>query len=118
MVAELGGTPEGIVRRQMDEEDRLGSLAGLVRFTTGQSLDFLLIVDTAPMTPTLLKYRFHLADSQNRCLVRFDMSPHHAGLRTFPHHKHVGQDEDVVESGPPDLEMMLAEIQFHLAERE
>jgi hypothetical protein len=40
-------------------------------------------------------YSFHVQRSDGTSLFRYDNSPHHRQLETFPDHKHVGPDERV-----------------------
>lgn len=80
----------------------------------GFRLSIAMYVDTAGRTPSLRKYSFHLQDAEGRCIVRFDNAPHHRDLSAFPHHKHVGPDQRVEESGPPDLVVILDEIRRHV----
>lgn len=42
------------------------------------------------------KYSYHWQDAQGQLITRWDNSPHHKGLPTFPHHKHL--PEEVVAS--------------------
>ena len=36
----------------------------------------------------LMKYSYALIKN-NKCILRYDNSPHHEDLKTFPHHKHL-----------------------------
>lgn len=55
-----------------------------------------------------VNYKFHYRDTDGNLIFRYDNSPHHAHLSTFPAHKHVGST--VVEAEAPDLNDILAEI--------
>lgn len=35
-----------------------------------------------------IDYAYHYQSSDGKLLFRYDNAPHHAGLATFPHHKH------------------------------
>ncbi|OLS20877.1 MAG: hypothetical protein HeimC2_35510 [Candidatus Heimdallarchaeota archaeon LC_2] len=37
-------------------------------------------------------YSYHLQNQQNELIQRWDNSPHHSELETFPHHTHLGND--------------------------
>ncbi|MEA3254956.1 MAG: DUF6516 family protein, partial [Candidatus Altiarchaeota archaeon] len=50
------------------------------------------------------KYKYHWQDREGNLIARWDNVPHHPGVSTFPHHRHV--TEKVQESG----EMGLGEI--------
>ena len=52
-------------------------------------------------------YSFHWQDKMKKLICRWDNSPHHKEIITFPHHKHVGKEtmpsreitlEDILES--------------------
>ena len=36
------------------------------------------------------KYAYHWQDRKGNLIIRWDNSPHYPELKTFPHHKHVG----------------------------
>lgn len=36
-------------------------------------------------------YSYHWQEENGTLLVRWDNAPHHRGLKTFPHHKHVSE---------------------------
>ena len=53
-------------------------------------------------------YKFHYQQTDGTLVFRYDDSPHHPHLSTFPHHKHAG--DSIVEAGAPDLADVLREI--------
>lgn len=55
------------------------------------------------------KYSFHWQDGRGRLVCRWDNSPHHNGIATHPHHKHL-PDSKVVASRERDLDEVLAVI--------
>ncbi|MFW6009104.1 MAG: toxin-antitoxin system TumE family protein [archaeon] len=36
-------------------------------------------------------YSFHWQNENNELIIRWDNSPHHKNIKTFPHHKHIKQ---------------------------
>jgi hypothetical protein len=60
------------------------------------------------------KYSFHVQDSANNLIFRYDNEPHWAELPNFPFHKHL---PDSVESSPEmTLEMVFAELETMLSQ--
>lgn len=57
--------------------------------------------------PGLRRYSFHVFHD-NRMIARWDNAPHHPGVETFPHHRHVGNEIQVSEE--MDVEKVLAEL--------
>lgn len=53
-------------------------------------------------------YKFHYQQSNGSLIFRYDDSPHHPHLPTFPSHKHVG--DTIAEAEAPDLTDVLREI--------
>jgi hypothetical protein len=55
-------------------------------------------------------------DSSKKLVFRYDNSGHHKklGLSTYPHHKHVDCEDNVVPSDPVDLTTVLNEIESFL----
>lgn len=62
-----------------------------------------------------LKFRYQYQDMDSNLHFRYDNSPHHPHLATFPSHKHVGND--VIAAEPPDLADVLREIDLILYPR-
>ena len=74
----------------------------------------MIVVSTSSAAPMLRKYKFHLMDATAVTIFRYDNSPRHPRVASHPHHKHVGPGETVVESGPPDIEAIIAEVRQHI----
>lgn len=55
------------------------------------------------------KYRFQYMDYRKRLIFRYDNTPHHKDISTFPLHKHL-RDGKVVESTIPQFREILEEI--------
>lgn len=58
------------------------------------------------------KYRYHFMDANNQLLFRYDDAPHHPGVATFPHHKHLSTG--VTDSPAPRFSEVLAEVEAHV----
>lgn len=60
-----------------------------------------------------LMYVYQYDDPTQGLIFRYDNTGHHRklGLTTYPHHKHDGYEQNVVESSAPDLESVLDEIE-------
>ncbi len=58
-------------------------------------------------------YSYQYMTSQNTLIFRYDNTPHHQklNLTTFPHHKHDGQEKNVIASDAPMIWDVLSEIQ-------
>ena len=78
-------------------------------FYDGSQLSFTEQVEqVAPRQVERRAYKFHYQRADGTLVFRYDNSPHHPHLTTFPAHKHVG--EQVIESPAPDLTEVLREI--------
>lgn len=55
-------------------------------------------------------YAYYYQDKNGVMIFRYDNTPHFRHLPTAPHHKHITEDE-VVASSPPDLGIVLGEIE-------
>lgn len=67
-------------------------------------------------TPVRLTYAYHYMDSTHQLVFRYDNAEHHQrlNLATYPHHKHAGSEDTVIESHAPDLVAVLQEIEAML----
>ncbi|MDY7077879.1 MAG: DUF6516 family protein [Chloroflexota bacterium] len=57
---------------------------------------------------TLLRYSYYWLTSANELKIGWDNAPHHARLKNFPHHKHVGRKGNLQPSFETCLEDVVA----------
>ncbi len=60
-------------------------------------------------------YAYHYQGPDSGLIFRYDNTHHYRAHPTFPHHKHLADDSDVVPASPPDLSVILAEIRQIIA---
>lgn len=61
-----------------------------------------------------IRYSYYWLDSANTLIVGWDNAPHHRGVSTFPHHKHVRRQDNVLPSEQRNLRDVLREIQSRI----
>jgi hypothetical protein len=103
-----------IVRASNVALDKRTLYAGLIRgdlyFADGSRLHFRELVEVqAQVVRRMYSYHYQAADAA--LIFRYDDTPHHPGLSTFPHHKHAGSETHVIPATPPDLPTVLQEIE-------
>ncbi len=54
------------------------------------------------------KYFYHWQDAEGNLLIRWDNSPHHSYIKTFPNHKHI--KDKIMESEETDLRSVMETI--------
>ncbi|MFY7997295.1 MAG: toxin-antitoxin system TumE family protein [Candidatus Kapaibacteriota bacterium] len=91
---------------------RIGNMQKIVSFQHGVRLFH--VVDREYYLPDgRHKYSFHVQDSANNFVFRYDNEPHWAELPNFPFHKHLS---DSVEPSPEmTLEMVFVELETMLS---
>ena len=96
---EKRGTYEGIIR-------------GRLHFVDDTVLEWREYVDVETKIDRLM-YVYQYMDSSKKLVFRYDNTGHHKklDLSTYPHHKHLGRDDNVVPSDPIDLAAVLQEIE-------
>jgi hypothetical protein len=57
-----------------------------------------------------LRYSYHYQRADNSLIFRYDDTAHYPDLPNFPHHKHVGNETNIVSASPPNLHTVLREI--------
>src|ERR1035437_7758596 len=67
------------------------------------------------VSETERKYSFHWQNATGELLIRWDNSPHHKEIITFPHHKHIGSE--IQSNKEPELNDVLAEIRNRIKEK-
>jgi len=103
-----------VVRASDVTLDQRAPRAGLIRgdlyFADGSRLHFRELVEVqAQVVRRMYSYHYQAADTT--LIFRYDDTPHHPDLSTFPHHKHDGSEGNVVAVTPPDLPGVLREIE-------
>lgn len=83
-----------------------GFISGQIIFDNEVRLDFVEVKDTD--VESKLKYRYHCMDANNETIFRYDNTPHHPEITSYPHHQHKGLA--IYESSEPSLEDVLLEI--------
>ncbi len=56
------------------------------------------------------KYSFQWMNADSTLRIRWDNAPHHSHISTFPHHKHVGDENNIQESPEMSLSAVLSLI--------
>ena len=95
-------------------DDLLAEMQLTLGYLKQYRLHVTLTVDTTYGYPAWMIYAFHFQDADDRTIFRYDNWPHHPGLPTFPHHKHVGGDEVVEAHAQPSVATIVREIAQHI----
>ena len=65
-----------------------------------------------------LQYSYQYQDYiTNECIFRYDNAKHHIEMKTFPHHKHIGESEIVIETEEVSLHNVIGEIGREIIQR-
>jgi hypothetical protein len=105
-----------VVRLSDISYNKRGSYEGYIRgelcFVDESKLQLREFVDVET-TPDRLMYAYQYVNASNSLIFRYDNTGHHKklGLHTYPHHKHDGNEDNVVSSPAPDLSQVLKEIE-------
>ncbi len=62
------------------------------------------VFDKFNLQTGIRKYSYDWRDDANNLIIRWDNSPHHPYISTFPHHKHVSVENNILESNEMTLE--------------
>jgi len=74
----------------------------------------LLIIKDYKFSNNTRKYAYHWMGSNGKLRTRWDNAPHWRSVSTFPHHKHVGKNENLLFSTETDIESVLDYIKKSL----
>lgn len=83
-----------------------------VLFADDSRLHFRELVTTEP-TVQRISYTYHYQRADGTIVFRYDDAPHFPELPNAPHHKHMGEN-NVVSADPPDLQLVLKEIEVFI----
>ena len=89
----------------------IGIVHGILGMIDGSTLQFMELINIKRDKVIHLKYRFHLMDVNDKIVFRYDNSPHHPEIATYPHHKHVKGEAVPRRSKEVGLKDVLLEIE-------
>jgi len=89
-----------------------GYIRGEIYFVDASVLHLREFVDVETTVERLL-YVYQYMDARRQLRFRYDNTGHHKQLNlpTYPHHKHIGSEEQIVPSPGPDVAAVLVEIE-------
>jgi hypothetical protein len=98
------------ITRLENGNDRVKIVAAIL-FFDGSRLEFTEIVETGKCFPQIIRYSYQYLH-EDREIFRYDNSPHHNDVPTFPDHKHVINNNQklVVPSTRPSHASLFEEI--------
>ncbi len=88
--------------------DRLGAIAGRLRFHDGSLLEFDETVIGRGVVLVKTDYAYHYQRADGTLVFRYDNAPHHPEVSTYPDHIHIKGRVEAAE--PPDLSDVLRQI--------
>lgn len=92
-----------------------GTLDGVIYFADGSRLELTERIAIERSRPVKRDYRYQYVRG-GKAVFHYDNAPHHPGIATFPHHKHVGRK--TLPCDQPILSQILNEISALRAEIE
>ncbi len=102
-----------VVRSSNLDFDRRGKFEGVIRgnlyFADDSLLHIREFVNTEDAVERFM-YVYHYQKADGALVFRYDDTPHYPDLSSFPHHKHAGNETEVIAAESPDLKSVLAEI--------
>ena len=69
------------------------------------------VVLNASFEIEVVAYSYHWQNTANQLVMRWDNAKHHLQIRTFPHHVHIGAEDNVHESAGIDVNSFLRKIE-------
>ena len=96
-------------------DDYNGLIRCRVFFWDGSYLDIYEVVSTELGYPVRVHYSYTYL-REGRRVFRYDNAPHHPGIATHPHHKHIGAADRLAPADQPSLSQVLAEIERWLGD--
>ena len=92
--------------------DEIGFLRGDLAFGDNSRLHLREYVHQPEgLPPERYAYSYHYQRADNSFIFRYDDTGHYLDLPNAPHHKHAGDEANVVSSTAPDLAEVLSEIE-------
>jgi len=88
----------------------VGFVRGAVYFTDESTLHIRELIDLRK-SPVRVMYVYHYQNDAGKFVFRYDNTPHHPELTSFPHHKHTPAGVNAMAGEPPELEELFSEIE-------
>ena len=111
-------TTSAFVTDWICEEDARTTTTGFfkarITFVDDSQLEFREHINISSRSIERYTYSFHYHKNQ-KLIFRFDNTPHHPEVPSFPHHKHIATS--IIQSNPPSLQDVLREIEFILSHK-
>jgi len=111
LIKELSRVEVERYEEQLLSKDR-GNLRLRLRFIDNSLLEISEAIHIIEGTFTWLIYRYHYQNPDESIIFRYDNTPHHPAVDTYPDHKHVG--ESVISAARPGIEKVLSEVKEHI----
>lgn len=89
------------------QDNRIMEFEGRLKLTDNSILE---ITEIFVFYISKRKYSFQWMDENYDLKIRWDNAPHHRQIITFPHHKHIEQEENIYESQETTVEEILGLI--------
>ena len=106
-----------VVRTSELNFDKRSSMVGFVKgavfFTDESTLHIRELIDVRK-TSVRVMYVYHYQDKMGELIFRYDNTPHHAELASFPHHKHTANHVDSIDGELPEWSELLSEIEVYV----
>lgn len=93
--------------------ESLAIMSVTLKFYGGSHLSAQMRVGLVRNMPLLIRYSFHYMAADDSTIF-YDNARHHQGLEHFPHHKHIGASERVIDCPQPTIAQIRDEIVEHL----
>lgn len=90
----------------------VGFLRGTLFFLDGSRLHIREFVNVEHAINRYM-YVYHYQKANGKLVFRYDNTPHHPNIPSFPHHKHIGS-ESIQPTPVPDLDLALRDIYQYL----
>jgi hypothetical protein len=91
----------------------VGFIRGQIFFNNGSILHLRELIDMRK-SPAQVIYVYHYQNSMGTLIFRYDNTPHHTEITSFPHHKHTIIGTEAILVKPPDLSGILSEIESRI----
>ena len=93
------------------KSSNIGLIIGKARLIDFSEFHFMEYIEADKKEP-IVTYRYHYQAKNKELIFRYDNSPHHKELKSFPHHKH--EKDKVTHSSHKSLSNIVEEIIMYM----